>query len=180
MKVNFSINQIASLRAQSIDPDLQQGVCTAMVIDWLKRELNGEPQRYSYYRNAYQFASRQRGLEVRNLMRNPSGPIFKSERLQSMVWAPIGYSQFVDELLPVRTGVFIIDLIPFDISGESHCLGLSIAKGKYKLLDPNYAEYQAGNISNGTQALSEFMRHMQEHYYNRGLKRIKITELWQE
>jgi len=174
MKVNFLMNQAVSLE-KCVDLSIKRGVCSAMVMEWSKRELNGEKQSLAHYSNAYRFSSLQRAMAERHCSRNQFCLVFKSDHFEYIPWGSMHYTRIIEKMAPVTSGVFIIDI--FFTPTLGHCMGLSIANGKYKLFDPNFGECEEINKKDHRQALFYIVKYFHSIYTSQKTQQMRIIKL---
>lgn len=175
MQHNFLINQMKFLKVQSIDPEIQKGVCTGMVMEWLKREMTGKRQEFLFYKNTYQFASEHRAITENHRITNKLSLAFKSDFFTSIPRTPFNTIEFKDRLVAVKSGFFLIIL--YGSWAPGHSIGLSIKNGTYKILDPNYGEFETIVKQSSNEALLKCQNHIFNYYPLANIPYMQLTEL---
>jgi len=169
------MNQRAFLKKQAVDIDTRKGVCAAMVIEWLTRELSGKQQGFLFYKNAYQFASYQRALTYRCLIKNTTDLEFKSDRFRSIPGTSFNSYDLRNSFGMAKSGAFLVQM--YSSLNWMYCIGIYMSNGVYKIFDPDYGEFQEKNKNNHRQALLECQKHIFQYYSILEAPYMKLTEI---
>lgn len=175
MQCNFSIDQMKFLKVQSTDPEIKKGVCTGMVMEWLRREMTGEPQEFLFYKNTHNFASRHRALNDYQKIKNTLSLSFKSDFHKSTIQDPFNSTEFRYRMGKVVFGYFHIMI--YSPWGRGHSIGMSIKNGVYRILDPNYGEFETIGKQSSNEALLKCQNLIFNYYPLANIPYMQITEL---
>lgn len=141
MVCNFHLDQMAFLKTQTRDISVSgYGVCAGMVSSWIQHELSEKPQSFLFYKNTYNFISRQRALACKYLISKKLNLAFSSDLFYPIRQVDLKTNDFQSFARSTIRGVFSI--VIYSKNGYSHCIGMSINKGNYKIFDPNLGEFQ--------------------------------------
>ena len=141
MTCNFHLNQMTFLKTQTRDISVSgYGVCAGMVSSWIQHELSEKPQSFLFYKNTYNFISRQRAITCNYMISKELNLSFKSDTFYPVKQVNLKTNNFQSFFTSHTRGVFSI--VIYAGNGYSHCIGMSVNNENYKIFDPNLGEFQ--------------------------------------
>ncbi|RJT40152.1 hypothetical protein [Rahnella woolbedingensis] len=179
MKRNFAIDQNKILQEHNltIDPDIRDGLCAGMVIEWLRREISGQRQSGIRYRHAEDFTSRQRSFDLHYEVKKELPLALKSDSFTSTLICNSKAQDLSFHLRAVSAGFFCLGLFPDAEHLNGHMIGLAIEDGRYRIFDPNHGEFETTNKHVPNMALLKCQKFISTHYLSVSSARMEIYEL---